>query len=100
MLNIAESNEENRILYVLTALIDNYKSEIKINKDAIETLDYIFAKGKLSSEMKAIRPELNTESYIKIKQGRHPFRITSYNVCYTKLLRIISSKYKIINTDL
>ena len=72
LLEIAQSNEENRILYVLTALIDNFKSEIKINKDAIETLDFIFAKGKLSSEMKAVRPEINTESYIKIKKGRHP----------------------------
>ena len=69
LLAIAQSNEENRILYVLTALVDIFKSEIK---DTIETLDFIFAKGKLSSEMKAVRPEINTENYIKIKQGRHP----------------------------
>ena len=72
IISIAEANEENRILYVLTTLVDDFKSEIKINKDAIETLDFIFAKGKLSSEMKAIRPEINTGNCIRIKQGRHP----------------------------
>ena len=48
LLEIAESNEENRILYVLTGLVDDFKTEIKINKDAIETLIFYFYKAKQS----------------------------------------------------
>ena len=34
---------------------------------------YIFAKGKLSYDMAAVEPEINTERFIKIVNGRHPF---------------------------
>ena len=69
---IAESNEERRILYVLTAMISENAFQIKLNMEAMETLDFIFAKAKLSVDMKAIPARMNTERYIRIDNGRHP----------------------------
>ncbi len=71
-LEIAESNEERRILYILTSLVAEKASEIRLNIEGLETLDFIFAKGKLSVDMKGIPPIINTERKILIKSGRHP----------------------------
>lgn len=69
---IAESNEERRILYVLSALIGENTTEIHLNIEAMETLDFIFAKAKLSVDMKAIPASINTCRRILIENGRHP----------------------------
>jgi DNA mismatch repair protein MutS2 len=69
---IAESNEERRILYVLSALVGENAFQIRLNMEAMETLDFIFAKAKLSVDMKAIPPLMNTDRYIQIENGRHP----------------------------
>ncbi len=71
-LEIAEMQEINKILYGITCCIDDFRTEIKLNIEAIETLDFIFAKGKLSCEMKAVPAKINTKSYIKIAGGKHP----------------------------
>lgn len=71
-LEIDEDNEIRKILYTLTALVESYISELKINMECMEKLDYIFAKAKLSMEMKAIPVPITTERRFVIKQGRHP----------------------------
>lgn len=71
-LKIEESNEELRILYTLTASLSDVHDVFLKNKKIVEELDVIFAKGKLSLELNAIEPEINTQRYIKIVQGRHP----------------------------
>lgn len=71
-LEIDEDNEVRKILYTLTALVESYISELKINMECMEKLDYIFAKAKLSMEMKAIPVPITTERKFIIKQGRHP----------------------------
>ncbi len=71
-LEIDEDNEVRKILYTLTVLVDEHMNELRINKDCMETLDFIFAKAKLSIEMKAVPVSLTTERKIIIKQGRHP----------------------------
>ena len=48
LLIIEEENEVRRILYILTALVENNLQSIRINIEAMECLDYIFAKAKLS----------------------------------------------------
>lgn len=70
---IAEENEIRKILYTLTDLVVGYINELKINIDCMETLDFLFAKAKLSLEMKAISVPISTERKIKIVAGRHPF---------------------------
>lgn len=72
VLEIAESNEERRILYMLTASVGEYAFPIRLNMEAMEILDIIFAKAKLSLDMKAVPAIINTNRYIKIEQGRHP----------------------------
>lgn len=71
-LEIAESNEERKILYALSALVGDNSCDIRLNIEAMETLDFIFAKAKLSADMKAIPAVLNTDRYISIENGRHP----------------------------
>lgn len=72
-LKIDEENEEKRILYALTDYVLEQAEVLKRNVAIIEKLDFIFAKGKLSSEMQAVEPEINTNRIIKIVEGRHPF---------------------------
>jgi DNA mismatch repair protein MutS2 len=72
LLEIAESNEERRILYVLSALVSEHSYKISLNMEAMETLDFIFAKAKLSVDMKAIPASINTDRRIRIENGRHP----------------------------
>ena len=71
-LRIEEDSEVRRILYVLTARISDSLREIKLNMEAMEVLDFIFAKGKLSVSMKAAPCEINTERLIHIVNARHP----------------------------
>ena len=72
LLHIAEDNEERKILYTLTALVGENTYSIQLNMEAMETLDFIFAKARLSSDMKAIPATMNTNRYINIEKGRHP----------------------------
>jgi dsDNA-specific endonuclease/ATPase MutS2 len=72
VLEIEEDNEVRRILYTLTVLVDSHIDELNINIDHMEQLDFIFAKAKLSKQMKAIPVAITSERKIIIKQGRHP----------------------------
>lgn len=72
-LKIEEENEERRILYSLAAKVTESEDIFYENIRIIEKLDFIFAKGKLSLDMKAIEPKINTQRKIEIKNGRHPF---------------------------
>lgn len=72
LLQIDEDNEIRRILYTLTALVDENMMALKINVDCMQTLDFIFAKAKLSIEMKAVAANISTKRKIKIVAGRHP----------------------------
>jgi len=67
-----ENNEEIRILYTLSAMIAEEFYTFEKNIKIIEQLDFAFAKGKLSIELDAISPQVNTERHIRIKAGRHP----------------------------
>ncbi len=71
-LQIDEENEVRKILYTLTALVIENMSELRINVDCMETLDFAFAKAKLSMQMKAIPVAITTDRSIKIIAGRHP----------------------------
>lgn len=72
ILEIAEDNEVRKILYTLTSLVNDSTISIQMNIEAMETLDFIFAKAKLSADMKAVPAEINSNRYIFIKNGRHP----------------------------
>ncbi len=80
LLVIEEENEVRRILYALTALVEDHLSLIRLNMEAMETLDFIFAKAKLSIAMKAVPLPVSAERLIKIRGGRHPLLNTKTTV--------------------
>ncbi|PKM72068.1 MAG: DNA mismatch repair protein MutS [Firmicutes bacterium HGW-Firmicutes-16] len=71
-LHIEEDSEVRRILYSLTASISENLRAIKLNMEAMETLDFLFAKGKLSISMNASPVDITTDRKISIKNARHP----------------------------
>lgn len=71
-LKISEQKEIERILRMLTGEVADVADLIAINLTSLTKLDYIFAKGKLALEMKAVEPELSTNKCFRIKNGRHP----------------------------
>ncbi|MCK9268104.1 MAG: endonuclease MutS2 [Alkaliphilus sp.] len=71
-LKIKERIEIERILMEISAMIAERAEDIKSNQAILKELDFIFAKGKLSLEMKAVEPELNIDGRIMLKDGRHP----------------------------
>ena len=80
LFKIDEENEIYRILYTLTAMVADAAFEMNENVAMIEKLDLIFSKGKLSLELDATEPSLNTERRIVLKDGRHPLMDKAINV--------------------
>ena len=79
-LKIGEENEVYRILYTLTAMVATVSGAMNGNIAMIEKLDFIFSKGKLSIDMGAVEPMINTERRIVLKNARHPLMDRAVNV--------------------
>lgn len=71
-LKLDEENEIERILRVLTALIDEKYDSIKTNMEILATLDFIFAKAKFALELRCTEPRVNSQGIVNIKKARHP----------------------------
>ncbi len=71
-LEVEEDCEVRRILYELTALIGERARELRINVEALETLDFVFAKSKLSLRMKASPVTLTAGRKLRLLNARHP----------------------------
>lgn len=80
LLKISEENEVYRILYTLTAMVGEAADRIRGNMEMIEKLDFILSKGKLSMEMDAREPAVNTERRILLRDARHPLMDKQINV--------------------
>ncbi len=80
LLHISEENEVYRILYTLTAMVADVIPLMNENIRIIEKLDFIFSKGKLSMDMDAVEPAINTERRIVLKDARHPLMDRTINV--------------------
>ncbi len=72
LLRVEEDSELRRVLYTLTALVEEHRSGILRNMEAIEILDVLFAKAKLSASMGARAVAIGGERRIEIQKGRHP----------------------------
>lgn len=72
LLELEEENEVSRILYTLTALVVDRAPAMEEDIRMIEKLDFIFSKAKLSAQMEASAPKINTERRIRLKNARHP----------------------------
>ena len=77
MLKIEEDNEVRTILYTLTAQIYDNLPPIKTNMEAMETLDFIFAKAKLSIHMKAAEIRITEDREVRLLSARHPLLDTA-----------------------
>lgn len=72
LLKISEENEVYRILYTLSAMVEASAAVLRENVAMIDKLDFIFSKGKLSVDMDAIEPGINTERRIVLQDAWHP----------------------------
>ena len=80
ILLVEEDCEERKILYSLMDMIASQETSIKSNLETLAKLDFIFAKGKLSAQMEAREPSINTEGRICLKDARHPLLPPDSNV--------------------
>lgn len=72
ILEIEEENEVRRILYVLMDRIAEQEDIFRQNLKTLIKLDFIFAKGKLSADMDALEPEINTRGFLKLEGAKNP----------------------------
>ncbi|MCI9078860.1 MAG: DNA mismatch repair protein MutS [Lachnospiraceae bacterium] len=72
VLKINEENEVYQVLYTLSSMVAGVADIINANIEVIEKLDFIFSKGKLSIDLDATEPEINTGRSIILKDARHP----------------------------
>lgn len=67
-----EQEEIDKILADLSNLAAEKMDLLRLDFETLSELDFLFARGKLSRQMKGSEPEFNDEGYIHIKKGRHP----------------------------
>ena len=79
-LRVGEENEIYRILYTLTAVVADVTAVMEENISMIEKLDFIFSKGKLSIDLGATEPSINTGRRISLKDARHPMMDKATNI--------------------
>ena len=72
VLESKEQAEIERILYELSASCGSHADEIIESYHFLTELNVIFAKAQLAYKMKAVRPLMNDNGVIDLKQARHP----------------------------
>ncbi len=72
VLQSAERDEIERILYEISMEAGSFYESIKASYECAVELDLIFAKAKLAYQMKAGVPEINDKGIINLKNARHP----------------------------
>jgi DNA mismatch repair protein MutS2 len=70
-LQAKEEKEIDRILAELSAEAASFKEDINQNYDILILLDVIFARGRLSVNMKAMEPALSRKT-LRLRKARHP----------------------------
>ena len=71
-LDLAEQAEITRILEMFSGRVAEHFHGLNNNQKLLLELDFISAKGKLSLQMNAFEPRMNTEGILEIYHGRHP----------------------------
>ena len=71
-LEVKEEKEIDRILFALSAEAAGFENDILWDYDILVHLDLIFARGELSYEMNAMRPEVRTDGSVYLRRARHP----------------------------
>ncbi len=71
-LELQEKAEIERILSELSASVAEHFHELMNNQELLEKLDFIFAKGKLSTDMSGEEAQLSKDGGLLLKAARHP----------------------------
>ena len=71
-LEAEEKKEIERILSRISSIAAQHTDIITADADALIRLDVTFAKAAYAREIRAVRPIINTDRYIDLKQARHP----------------------------
>ena len=71
-LEAKEEKEIDRILTALSAEAAGFEEDIVWDYDVLVHLDLIFARGELSFDMDAMRPELRRDGSVYLRRARHP----------------------------
>ncbi len=71
-LELQEQEEISRILQEISGKIGAQGEILKENLRILSNIDFIMAKGFLSTELEAVEPEINSQQKIMINKGRHP----------------------------
>ena len=71
-LELKEKKEIERILAELSAESAGYRSAIDLDYQLLVQLDVIFAKAKLSYQMRAGEPIMNEKGRVDLRKARHP----------------------------
>lgn len=67
-----EQQEIERILVQLSLTVGEYTEELLHNVAVLGQMDFIFAKARYGSSMKATKPKLNNEGRMKLFKAKHP----------------------------
>jgi DNA mismatch repair protein MutS2 len=71
-LSLEEEEEIERILKEITSMIRAELEDLKVTVKALQRLDFIYAKAKLSLDYDGNPPLLNEQGYINLIEARHP----------------------------
>lgn len=69
---VAEKQEEQRILEELSNLIAPYQDEIMQNAAILGHFDFINAKARYAHDIRATEPQVSTQNEVYLRQARHP----------------------------
>ncbi|MFC6181118.1 endonuclease MutS2 [Lactiplantibacillus daowaiensis] len=69
---VAEKQEEQRILEELSNLIAPYRDEILQNAAILGHFDFVNAKARYAHDMKGTEPAVSTQNEVFLRQARHP----------------------------
>src|SRR5688572_28295240 len=74
-LQLAQRDEEHRILAEVSALVGDYATELKYGVENLAVLDLAFAKGKYADELHANEPMLHELSKVKSEKSSFDFEL-------------------------
>jgi DNA mismatch repair protein MutS2 len=69
---LKEEREIEKILRELSLRISLEVESLSRNVEALAELDFIFAKARYGTQLKAVQPKLNQDGYFKLNKARHP----------------------------
>ncbi len=67
-----EEREVQRILAELSGRVGDMQENLEMEQDVLGHLDLIYAKANLAEKLGAVRPLVNDQQYLHLRQARHP----------------------------